>query len=188
MNKARNWAKAGSPIVLAENHGKRLVDQSYTNPLSGKDIIYTIFDASIISVIIFGLTTEEDVVAIKQFRPGAGEVIIELPGGNRNKNESLIEAARRELTEETGYTASEIIPMPNKLWIDPVACTPYIYSFLALGCHENVDPRHDENETIETLTIPLSYWMDMIYDGEISDMKTIAITLLATSRLSQRRR
>ncbi len=57
------------------------------------------------TVCVLALTTEGDVVLTRQFRPGPGVVVHDLPGGIVDEGESLTEAALRELREETGWAA-----------------------------------------------------------------------------------
>ena len=174
-------------MVLAEGRGgKRLVSQLFRNPANGRLVDYTLFDADFISVIIFPLTTDNEVISVRQFRMGIDKVSLELPGGNKNNEDrDFIEAAERELREETGYEAGQIVPLSDRLWIDPSSCTPYLYSFLALRCKKIGKTEEDTNEIIETVTMPQAKWMNMISGGKIYDMKTIATTLLAVSRLSE---
>ena len=181
MDKVKMWTKIGSKVTLAENNNKRLVDQLFLNPVNGNMINYTLFDCSRPAIIIFPLTINMEVIAIKQFRPGADEIILELPGGTHEpEDESFTKTAQRELTEETGYQSGRLTMMPNKLWPDPSSLTIYFYSFLAQECKKiQKSNNFDGNENTETLLVPLSTWMGMISSGKITDIKTIAITLLA---------
>ena len=189
MDKIRRWRKFGKSRILAENNGRRLVDQSYINPYNNQVVDFTLFDSSRTSVIIFPLTTSLEIIVARQFRPAIGQITLELPGGNIDpKDKELPVTAQRELLEETGYQADKLIQLPGRLWLDPSTCTPYVYSFLALDCKKIGMPKIDENEHLETVTLPLKFWMEMISSGKISDMKTVAITLLATSILKKRGR
>lgn len=62
------------------------------------------------TVAVLALTPDHRVVLARQFRPGPGEVLLDLPGGIADPGEALLEAAARELREETGYSCGEIEP------------------------------------------------------------------------------
>lgn len=180
MDKVKAWTKTGSAVILAEGeHGKRLINQQFITA-TGQTVNRTIFDCHHISVIVFPLTAKMEVIAIKQFRPAANEVILELPGGNSEPEEDFLITAKRELKEETGYTSNNLIRFPNKLWPDAGSLTPYFYAVLALECAWVDKPKIDSHEDTETIIVPLAKWMEMIALGEITDLKTIAITLLGT--------
>ena len=188
MDAVKKWQKVGQAKILAVSNGRRLIDQAFKNPKNGQVLDFTLLDSDGITVIIFPLTIRVEVVAIRQFRHGAGEIILELPGGNADtEKESFIQAAHRELLEETGYKASKLMPLSNKVWLEPGIWTSHILPFLALGCEKTNKKKNDDNESTSTVVIPLTAWLDMISAGKISDMKTLAITSLAMPILSPRK-
>lgn len=66
------------------------------------------------------VTLENDsLILISQYRPAVDEVIIQLPGGGMNVNEDPMEAAKRELAEETGIVCGEVLFLGS---IQPNAC------------------------------------------------------------------
>ena len=60
-------------------------------------------------VAIMAVTDDKEVLLIRQFRPPVNGYVIEFPAGLNDKGDTLEEAARRELLEETGYSAKEMI-------------------------------------------------------------------------------
>ncbi len=80
---------------------------------------------------VIALTDREDVVLIRQYRHGIGEVTLEIPGGLMDADEPLA-AAKRELLEETGYRAEEWIDL-GYVHPNPAIQNNRCYTFLALG-------------------------------------------------------
>ena len=126
------------------------------------------------------ITTDKKIVIIRQFRHATEEVFVELPGGNKNKNETPVDAANCELLEETGFRSKKTIELKTKkVWVDPSAYKNFYIPCLATGCYKISEPKLDATECMETLTIPINEWLEMIHDGLITDCKTLAVTLLA---------
>ena len=187
--------KIGEPVVMAEGWGKRLLRQIFRK--KGKegekdtDHDFFIFDykgGKVFSSIILPITTENEVIAVRQFRQGANDWIMETPGGNPGPaKESPEEVARKELLEETGYKAEKIIPLASRpIWFEPASNTTRWHPMLALGCIKITEVQLDETEEMETALIPLPEWLAMINDQRICDSKTIALTMLALLHLGMK--
>lgn len=115
---------------------------------------------------VIPLTGNDEVVLIHQYRHGSDEVEWEIPGGCVDPGESPLAAAKRELAEETGYTASEWIELgrnsPN-----PALNNNLCYSFLAKGAVKTAEQNLDSSEEIAVTTVPLSRIPEMIRSGQI---------------------
>ncbi len=74
---------------------------------------------------VLPITAEGKVVAIRQFREGAGKIVLELPGGNPEGAQTPEDVARAELLQETGYTADEMIDLSpaRPLFVEPASFT-----------------------------------------------------------------
>ena len=126
------------------------------------------------------------VTMVRQFRAAVGKVLLEIPAGKLDhKGEDRLEAARRELQEETGLTAEEFIHLTD-LSTTPGFCDEVISVYLALGLKKG-ESRPDEDEFLNVVRYPLSRLIDMCDRGEITDCKTLVGLLLAQRRLEARR-
>ena len=114
----------------------------------------------------------EYVLLIKQFRYAYRKELYELPAGKLEKGEAPLEAAKRELEEETGYKADNFISLGH---VYPTCgySSEIIYLYLAKD-FVKTETHLDEDEVIELEYVPLNEVKNMIADGRIKDAKTIA--------------
>jgi 8-oxo-dGTP pyrophosphatase MutT (NUDIX family) len=122
---------------------------------------------------VIPITREGLVVLVRQFRHGTKEVTLEIPGGLVEPGDSPEDAARRELLEETGYSA------PHFLYLGAVAPNPAFlnnrcHTFLAKDATRIQMQSQDEKEDIEVLTCPLEEVKELIRKGEITHSLVIA--------------
>jgi len=120
---------------------------------------------------IIPITDEGQIVLVKQYRKAVGKVLIELPAGKMDVNEEPVETAKRELHEETGYTANEFKYL-FEFYTSPGFCNEKIYLFLAKGLQEG-EVSFDGDEYCETVKFSIEELDKMIDRGEIMDSKTI---------------
>lgn len=120
------------------------------------------------------------VVLIRQYRYAVGQAEIELPAGKIDPGESVEETVRRELQEETGFRAGKITRLTE---IHPCIGYSDERMWLYLAEHlESVEVKRDEDEFIEVIPTPLQLAIEMVWDGRITDVKTI-IGILWAERL-----
>lgn len=132
---------------------------------------------------VVALTPDEQVVLIRQYRFGAAEVTLEIPGGMIDSGETPEEAARRELLEETGYAAKRLIAL-GAIAPNPAILNNRCYTFLAQDCRAVSVPQQDEKEDIAVEQRPLAEVAALLASGEISH----ALVAVAFQRLDLWRR
>src|SRR5262245_48416230 len=112
-----------------------------------------------------------EVILIRQYRHAAGRELIEIPAGTLHEGEDPRECAIRELEEEAGYLAANMVERA-RFWTTPGFTTELMYLYEATDLTKtNINP--DEDEVIETDIIPTSQALQMIDDGRIQDAKSI---------------
>ena len=118
------------------------------------------------------LDDEGQVTLIHQFRHAAGGFIWEIPAGKLDHGEPPVECAARELQEEVGLAAGELIHLGTILTA-PGFCDERIHLFLARTLTA-VPQRLEHDEVLSVKRMPLAHAIAMIRSGEIEDAKTIA--------------
>jgi ADP-ribose pyrophosphatase len=115
--------------------------------------------------VIMALTKKQEVVLIKQYRHGAQGVFWEFPGGVVNEGENPLDGVRRELSEETGYTTSNMIEV-GKFYPNPALQTNLMYAYLAYDAEKTDAQKFDDAEDIEVHLVPLDELIAMTKRGE----------------------
>jgi len=158
------WKILGSKYLYKTNSVALRIDQCEVN--NG-----TIFEPYVLEcgtwVNVIALTKKKEVILEKQYRHGVGQVMLEIPAGVMdNEDESPLQAAQRELLEETGYTSEQFIEV-GKVYPNPATHNNLTYSFLALDV-EKVGQQHlDETEEIEVSLIPLDELVSLAKEGSL---------------------
>lgn len=122
---------------------------------------------------VIPLTPENDLVLVEQYRYGIEKPTLELPGGVCDPGETPLETSKRELLEETGFSAQEWISL-GKVASNPAVLTNYTHTFLAKNCVKTASQQLDRNERIRVHTIPLDDFMNLARNGEIQHSLVMA--------------
>jgi ADP-ribose pyrophosphatase len=122
---------------------------------------------------IVPLTAAGEVIMLSQYRHAVGGSLWEIPAGTMDPEDATpLECARRELAEETGFSAAtwdalgELTPVPGY-------SDERIHLFLARDLSP-ADQDLDADEIVAVHTLPLAEVRGMVFDGRITDAKTIA--------------
>lgn len=120
---------------------------------------------------------DPEVLLIRQYRYAAEQFLYEIPAGRLDPGESPADCARRELQEETGYTAARVEQLFT-MFTTPGFTDEQIHLFLATGLSAGQANR-EADEFMELVPTPLSRALSMIEQGEIQDAKTALALLFA---------
>ena len=133
---------------------------------------------------VIPITDDGKVIIEKQFRYPLNRIVTEIPAGKLDSfTEDRLCAAKRELEEETGYTAAEWIPLGD--YIPTCAyCDERITLYLARGL--SLGQRHlDEDEFLNFEAVPLETLVEQVMNGTITDGKT-QVAVLKAARLLEK--
>jgi ADP-ribose pyrophosphatase len=111
---------------------------------------------------------------IRQYRYAIDDYILEAPAGALEQGEDPVEAAGRELIEETGFAAQTIEPR-GFIITTPGYTDEKIYLYEAHGLTPSQEFNKDDDEVIEVVDIPVSDLNRMIREGTLVDAKTICL-------------
>jgi ADP-ribose pyrophosphatase len=128
------------------------------------------------AVVILPLLRDDTILLIRTFRYAVGQYLLELPAGTLEKNENPMNAAGRELLEETGYLAGRVQPIGN-FYTSPGILSEKMYAFAAYDLQKR-EQALEEGEDIEVMTVPFTEAVGMIKSGQIVDGKSISALLM----------
>jgi ADP-ribose pyrophosphatase len=139
-------------VQLANGH---IVDDYYFSPLG--DV-----------VMVLALTPANEVVLVRQYKHGLGEILLELPGGMRQNGKSLIQSALNELEEEAAIKAdeSQLISL-GQIANNPTKTRQITYGYILFNAEFNSVQMQDVTENIEILTMPATQVLQYVKEGKI---------------------
>jgi ADP-ribose pyrophosphatase len=150
----------------------------------GEHDFYTIGASDWVNIV--ALTPDDCVVMVHQYRHGAERVTLETPGGMVDPGETPEQAAARELLEETGYAAEEIVPLggvnPN-----PALFSNRLHGFLARGARRVREVRNESTEETHVELVPLARLRDEVRAGRVEHALVVAVAYLYELNLSDLR-
>ncbi len=141
--------------------------------VSKRDIIRHNGSAVILAVDTTGKRGKKDPLVIleRQYRHAAGQYLWELPAGKIEPNEDRLVGAKRELLEETGYTAKQWTELV-RYYASPGFLGEWMQIYLAEDLTSG-EAKLEADETLEVFPLPLSQVRALIAEGKVLDGKTL---------------
>jgi len=165
-------------------HGKRItVYRDFVEQPDGSEVTREVVVFNNAAAIV-PVTSEGEVILIRQLRYPVKGYLWELPAGVLDEGESPEDCARRELEEETGYRPGRLSFL-GRIHTSPGVCSEVIHLYLAEGL-EKGEADLDHGEIIEPKIVKFEEALAMISSGEITDAKSICGLLLAEKALAAR--
>lgn len=172
------WEKLGE---TEKRVGYRWIIHKQFRMPDGTEVEFTTVGRHAQNVAVIAITTENEVVVAKQFRPGPERVLYELPGGMVDKDESVLAAAKRELLEETGYATEDELLFLGHGCRDAYKNETDTY-YLATACRKVSEPNTDATEFIAPVKISIEELISYAKSGEMSDAPAV---LMAYEKLQE---
>lgn len=135
--------------------------------------------------LVVPVTTEGEFILVRQYKHGVGQIVLEFPAGMVDPGETPEQAARRELEEETGYTAPAF-SMIGQLVNSPTKVVGQHYVYLAHQVVQTTTQDQSDAELIEIVALSKEVLLQKIYSGEVWVSGTIASAFLAIHALETR--
>jgi ADP-ribose pyrophosphatase len=161
----RPWQLVSETASRGPSGYMRLLTRRYVTP-DGREGDWDLLATAEATVAIVALTGGDEVVLARQFRPGPGEILDELPGGMVDPGEDVAHAAARELREETGYVGE--IELVGATWLSAYAITRR-HVAVARGCTRVAEPELGHNEFAETVLVDFAGFRTLLRSGALTD-------------------
>jgi ADP-ribose pyrophosphatase len=130
---------------------------------------------------IVAIDSEKNVILVRQYRKPVERMLLEIPAGGIEPDEDPLDCARRELEEETGFSAGRWEHL-SMFYTSPGFCTEFMHLYLATDL-KSVKRAADDDEHIEVVRVPLKKTIELVASGEVCDAKSIAGLLMALRKV-----
>ena len=158
------WTLLDSEYIIQRPWATLRVDKLQLPDGRIKEEYYVLEYPTWVNMVAF--TEDDQILFVRQYRHGAGEVLVELNAGVVDEAEKPEDAARRELLEETGYafTSMEYV---CKLYANPATSGNRTYTYVLKGGKKVQEQDLDDSEDIEVLRMSIEEARQFLFDNKI---------------------
>jgi len=135
------------------------------------------------SVVVVPIDNDGNLLLVRQYRHAAQQDLLELPAGTRNNEEPFEECAAREIREETGMEAGNLLRVGD-FYLAPGYSTEFMAVFLATELKPN-PLEADFDEFLQVEKLPIKQAVELFQSGKMLDAKSLAAWLLAKPHLEK---
>lgn len=152
---------------------------------TGKELTYIYRPGPVAASFVLPVTERATALLIRQYRHPTGKFLLEIPAGKVDTGESPEAAARRELLEEVGAVAEEVVALPS-FHPQPSFTAVVFHPFLALEARVVRAPSLEDGELLEPLEVPLPELYSLLERGQVEDASTALTLFYARPHLEKR--
>ena len=152
------WSKQHEEVVYSNY--RRIINRRFETP-HGVENFEIKYESDGVAVV--AMTRSQEVLLVREYRPGPEEWLLELPGGDVDDGEDADGAARRELLEETGYTATLRYACAM---VDCAYSTRRRHVFVA----DDAVQVRESTEGLEVVLMPLADFREHLRGGQLTDV------------------
>jgi len=177
----RPWKTLGQRDLVAAPVF-RLVERRVEAPHTGDAHDFYVLETNDwVNVLAF--TDADELVCVRQFRHGVGRVTLEIPGGVMDAGEDPLEAALRELREETGYGDGDAPEVIGAVDSNPAILSNQTHTVLVRGVRRISDTLTlDDTEDIEVTLVPWADVPRLVREGAFTHALAVAALALLAAR------
>lgn len=183
MHELKPWQHVSSRYIHKEKWFKLRADKVLKGNGEKMDPYYVLEYSDWVNVL--PVTKDGKIVLVRQYRYSLGTFSIEVPGGIMDPHETEpLEAAKRELLEETGYSCGKIEEVAI-VATNPATHNNRLHCYLATDCELTHELDHDENEELEVLIVTVEELLTMLRENKIVQSLHVNSILYGLMRLGK---